>query len=101
MQDFTAGAIAATPSQKTQTTGSTKVDDLVKQLVAESGCTKSCELVEEMVITALKLGKDQTTTASTVGRLLPGIPQFLEWKHRLDPSGVLTSDQARRVGLSG
>lgn len=63
MQDFTAGGIAATPSKKTQTTGSPKIDELVKELVAQSGCTKSCELVEEMVITALKLGKDQTTTA--------------------------------------
>ena len=26
-------------------------------------CTKSCELIEEMVITALKMGRDQTTTA--------------------------------------
>ena len=63
MQDFTAGGIAATPSHKTQTTGSPEIDELVKQLVSQSGCTKSCELVEEMVITALKLGKDQTTTA--------------------------------------
>ncbi len=63
MQDFTAGGIAATPSKKTQTTGNPKLDELVRQLVSESGCTKSCELVEEMVITALKLGKDQTSTA--------------------------------------
>jgi uncharacterized protein (TIGR00730 family) len=62
MQDFTAGGIAATPN-KTQTAGSPKLDELVRQLVSESGCTKSCDLVEEMVITALKLGKDQTTTA--------------------------------------
>ena len=62
MQDFTAGGIAATPN-KTQSTGSPKLDELVRQLVSESGCTKSCDLVEEMVITALKLGKDQTTTA--------------------------------------
>ena len=62
MQDFTAGSIAATPN-KTQTTGSPKTDELVKQLVAEVGCTKSCELIEEMIITALKLGQDQTTTA--------------------------------------
>jgi uncharacterized protein (TIGR00730 family) len=63
MQDFTAGGIAATPSRKTQTTGSPRIDEMVKQLVGESGCTKSCELVEEMIITALKLAKDQTTTA--------------------------------------
>jgi len=62
MQDFTAGGISATPG-KTQTTGSPTTDELVKQLVRESGCTKSGELIEEMIITSLKLGKDQTTTA--------------------------------------
>ncbi len=62
MQDFTAGSIAITPN-RTQTTGSARTDELVKQLVCESGCTKSCELIEEMIITALKMGKDQTTTA--------------------------------------
>jgi uncharacterized protein (TIGR00730 family) len=61
MQDFTAGGISATPN-KTQTTGSTDLDEHVRNLVRESGCTKSCELVEEMIITALKLGKDGTTT---------------------------------------
>src|SRR5258708_28291105 len=62
MQDFTAGGISATPN-KTQTTGSPKTDELVKQLVCDWECTKSCELIEEMVITALKMGRDQTTTA--------------------------------------
>lgn len=62
MQDFTAGAIAA-PSPRPQTTGNTKIDDLVRNLVAESGCTKSCALIEELIITALKMGHDQTTTA--------------------------------------
>jgi uncharacterized protein (TIGR00730 family) len=62
MQDFTAGSIAATPS-RTQTTGDTKTDELVKQLVSASGCTKSNALIEEMIITALKLGRDQTTAA--------------------------------------
>ncbi|MDR3401629.1 MAG: LOG family protein [Chthoniobacter sp.] len=62
MQDFTAGAISATPN-KTQTTGNPKTDELIKQLVCEWECTKSCELIEEMIITALKMGRDQTTTA--------------------------------------
>ncbi len=62
MQDFTAGGISATPN-KTQTTGSPRTDELIKQLVCEWECTKSCELIEEMIITALKLGRDQTTTA--------------------------------------
>jgi len=62
MQDFTAGSISATPN-KTQTTGNPKTDELIKQLVCEWECTKSCELIEEMIITALKMGRDQTTTA--------------------------------------
>jgi hypothetical protein len=62
MQDFTAGGISATPN-KTQTTGNPKTDELISQLVCEWGCSKSCELVEEMIITALKMGRDQTTTA--------------------------------------
>src|SRR5215475_10463033 len=51
MQDFTAGGISATPN-KTQTTGNPKADELIKQLVCEWECTKSCELIEEMIITA-------------------------------------------------
>ena len=62
MQDFTAGGISATPN-KTQTTGNPKTDELIKQLVCDWECTKSCELIEEMIITALKMGRDQTTTA--------------------------------------
>ncbi len=62
MQDFTAGGISATPN-KTQTAGSPEIDEHVRQLVRESGCSKSCELIEEMIITALKMGTDQTTTA--------------------------------------
>ena len=37
MQDFTAGGIAATPSKKSQTTGSSRIDELVKQLVGAPG----------------------------------------------------------------
>jgi hypothetical protein len=62
MQDFTAGGLSATPN-KTQTTGSAKTDELIRQLVCDWECTKSCELIEEMIITALKMGRDQTTTA--------------------------------------
>jgi len=62
MQDFTAGAISATPN-RTQTSGSPELDEQIRALVAASGCEKSCDLIEEMIITALKLGKDQTTTA--------------------------------------
>jgi hypothetical protein len=62
MQDFTAGTTAGTPI-RTPTSGNERTDELVKKLVRESGCEKSCELIEELIITALKMGHDQTTTA--------------------------------------
>jgi uncharacterized protein (TIGR00730 family) len=62
MQDFTAGSIAGTPN-RTPTSGNARTDELVKKLVCESGCEKSCALIEEMIFTALKMGRDQTTTA--------------------------------------
>lgn len=62
MQDFTAGGISATPN-RTQTSGSPSLDERIRQLVADSGCDKSCDLIEEMIITALKLGRDQTSVA--------------------------------------
>ena len=62
MQDFTAGGISGTPN-RTQTSGDANLDERIRQLVADSGCEKSCDLIEEMIITALKMGKDQTTVA--------------------------------------
>lgn len=62
MQDFTAGGISGTPN-RTQTSGDATIDDRIRQLVADSGCEKSCDLIEEMIITALKMGRDQTTIA--------------------------------------
>lgn len=62
MQDFTAGGISGAPI-RTQTSGDATLDERIKQLVKESGCTKSPDLIEEMVITALKMGRDQTTVA--------------------------------------
>ncbi|MEA3211071.1 MAG: hypothetical protein QOE70_4128 [Chthoniobacter sp.] len=62
MQDFTAGAISATPN-RTQTSGSVTLDERIKQLVNDAGCEKSHDLIEEMIITALKMGRDQTSVA--------------------------------------
>jgi len=62
MQDFTAGNIAS-PSTRPVTSGDAALDQRIKQLVADSGCEKSCVLIEEMIITALRMGSDQTTTA--------------------------------------
>ncbi len=62
MQDFTAGAIASTPNENPGS-GSARTDELIAELVEQSGCTKSCAQIQEMIVTALKLGRDQTTTA--------------------------------------
>lgn len=62
MQDFTAGGISGTPN-RTQTSGDATLDERIKQLVNDSGCEKSHDLIEEMIITALKMGRDQTSVA--------------------------------------
>jgi uncharacterized protein (TIGR00730 family) len=62
MQDFTGGGISGTPN-RTQTSGDSTLDERIRQLVTDSGCEKSHDLIEEMIITALKMGRDQTTVA--------------------------------------
>lgn len=63
MQDFTAGGIHALPSKPNPSAGNAQFDERIRQLVADWGCDKSCQLVEEMIMTALKLGRDGTTVA--------------------------------------
>ncbi len=62
MQDFTGGAINALPISQ-QSTGNTDFDDRIRNLVKDWGCSSSPALVEQMIITALKMGRDQTTVA--------------------------------------
>ncbi len=63
MPDFTAGGIQALPSHPQSTSGDHGLDEKIRQLVADFGCGRSCDLVEEMVLTALKMGRDQTSVA--------------------------------------
>lgn len=63
MQDFTGGGINALPSKPAHTIGDADFDERIRQLVADWGCKKSCALVEEMIVTALKLGRDETSVA--------------------------------------
>ena len=62
MPDFTACTFTPTPGRR-PTTGDPALDERVRQLVCEAGCEKNYEHVADMVMTALKLGRDQTTTA--------------------------------------
>ncbi len=63
MPDFTGGGIEALPSHPPSTSGNKEIDRRVAELVADAGCEKSCELIEEMIATALKMGRDGLSVA--------------------------------------
>jgi uncharacterized protein (TIGR00730 family) len=62
VEDFTAGTTAAQPVRK-QTTLGPEWDARVRELVKSWAVERSPELVEEMIITALKMGHDPVGTA--------------------------------------
>jgi decaprenylphospho-beta-D-ribofuranose 2-oxidase len=47
----------------------------------------------------LYLAKDSALNAATLERMYPRLEQFRTIVKRLDPRGLFSSDQARRVGL--
>lgn len=63
MQDFTAGGIHALPNEPKHSAGDRQIDERVRALVSEWGCGQSCDLIEEMIITALKIGRDNLSVA--------------------------------------
>ncbi len=62
MEDFTAGTTHQQPAQR-QTSFGKEWDQRIHQLVADWGAEKSPELVEEMIMTALKMARDGMGTA--------------------------------------
>ena len=62
MEDFTAGATHDQPSRR-QSSIEAPFDERVRQLVADWGADKSPELIEEMIITALKMARDRMGVA--------------------------------------
>lgn len=62
MEDFTAGAIQNQPARRLATLGP-EWDEKVRRFVAEWGSNKNPELIEEMIITALKMGGDEMGVA--------------------------------------
>jgi uncharacterized protein (TIGR00730 family) len=62
VEDFTAGAIQNQPSRRVATLGE-EWDARVRQLVAEWGADKNPELIEEMIVTALKMARDEMSVA--------------------------------------
>jgi uncharacterized protein (TIGR00730 family) len=64
VQDFTGGGIHALPSRTTRSTGDAEFDRKVKELVGEwGGAEKTSGLIEELIITALKMARDGVTLA--------------------------------------
>jgi uncharacterized protein (TIGR00730 family) len=62
MEDFTGGAIHD-QSARRQWTINSPFDERVRELVRDWGATKSPELIEEMIVTALKIARDQMSKA--------------------------------------
>jgi uncharacterized protein (TIGR00730 family) len=61
VEDFTAGTIQSQPSRRQSTLGE-EWDERIRQLVADWGTEKSPELIEEMIMTALKMARDKMGT---------------------------------------
>ncbi|MFL6584964.1 MAG: TIGR00730 family Rossman fold protein [Chthoniobacterales bacterium] len=62
MEDFTAGTTHNQPTQRQSSLG-TEFDARIRQLVTEWGAGKSPELIEEMIVTALKMARDPMSVA--------------------------------------
>src|ERR1700675_4044597 len=62
MEDFTAGATQNQPVRRLATLGE-KWDARVQKFVAEWGANKNPELIEEMIMTALKMARDEMGVA--------------------------------------
>ena len=56
-RDFTGGGIFGLPTQF-GTTGDSRIDERIKALVDEWACDASSELIQELIVTALKMGRD-------------------------------------------
>jgi uncharacterized protein (TIGR00730 family) len=62
VQDFTGGGIHALPTQR-GSTGNPEIDQRIKELVADFGGGTSAVLIEQLIVTALKMARDQIATA--------------------------------------
>jgi len=62
MQDFTAGGLSG-PTPRTLSCGDPAFDRRVKELVRDWGCEIAPELIEQLIITALKMARDKIGVA--------------------------------------
>jgi len=62
MPDFTGGGIHALPTE-TRSIGDASFDQRIRDLVHDWGCEASPDLIQEMIVTALKMGRDKISVA--------------------------------------
>jgi uncharacterized protein (TIGR00730 family) len=62
VEDFTAGLIQEQPTRR-QWSVDAPFDERVRQLVQDWGANKNPELIEEMIVTALKIARDEMSVA--------------------------------------
>lgn len=60
--DFTGGGIDALPTES-RSSGNVGIDQKIRDLIKEAGCVNSCNLIQEMIVTALKIGRDDLSVA--------------------------------------
>ncbi len=60
--DFTGGGIDALPAAS-RSTGNVTLDQKIRDLIGESGCVHSPALIQELIVTALRIGKDNLSVA--------------------------------------
>jgi uncharacterized protein (TIGR00730 family) len=116
VQDFTGGGINALPAKPPHTVGDDTIDGRIKALVRDFGCESSCDLIEEMIGTALKMGRDPITTADlklfnrSLKELRFAAKIFAPYRHRrkivifgsartgpAEPESLLAEEYARRM----
>jgi len=57
MPDFTGGGIYALPTEA-RSIGDARIDQRIHDLVRDYGCNSSSNFIQEMIVTALKMGRD-------------------------------------------
>lgn len=116
MQDFTGGGIHALPAHPHSKALTPEFEERIKALVREWGCEKSCDLIVEMIVTALKVGRDQLSVADlklfnrSVKEMRYAARVFAPYRHRKkvvvfgsartpadDPEALAAEEFARRM----
>jgi uncharacterized protein (TIGR00730 family) len=94
VEDFTAGTISSQPTRKQQTLGG-EWDARVHKLVSDFGAEHSPELIEEMILTALRMARDKMSVADL--KLISRSMKEMRYAAK-----IFASYQAfRRVGIFG